>query len=85
MLLTTFSKGKIEKGGVGYVRQNFWPLRQFKDLADVNRQARAWLDQVANQRLHSETRQGGPTSAFSPQPCERCQHWRATVATQPWP
>ncbi len=65
MWLTTFSKGKIEKGGIRYVRQNFWPLRQFTDLADVNRQARAWLDQVANQRLHRETRQR-PEERFRP-------------------
>jgi transposase len=60
-----WEKGKIERGGVAYLRQNFWPLRQFKDLADVNRQARAWLDQVANQRLHSETRQR-PDQRFQP-------------------
>ena len=58
----TFSKGKVERGGVGYLRQNFWPLRQFTDLSDVNRQVREWLDEVANQRLHRETRQ---------RPCER--------------
>ena len=52
-----WEKGKIEKGGIGYVRQNFWPLRQFADLADVNHQARAWLDEVANHRIHRETRQ----------------------------
>jgi transposase len=57
-----WEKGKVERGGVGYVRQNFWPLRQFADLSDVNRQVREWLDQVANQRLHRETRQ---------RPCER--------------
>jgi len=39
------------------VRQNFWPLREFTGLDDVNRQARQWLAEVANQRLHSETRQ----------------------------
>ena len=57
-----WEKGKVERGGVGYLRQNFWPLRQFTDLSDVNRQAREWLDEVANQRLHRETRQ---------RPCER--------------
>jgi hypothetical protein len=60
-----WEKGKIERGGIAYLRQNFWPLRQFKDLADVNRQARTWLDQVANQRLHSETRQR-PDQRFQP-------------------
>ncbi len=57
-----WEKGKVERGGVGYLRQNFWPLRQFTDLSDVNHQVREWLDHVANQRLHRETRE---------QPCER--------------
>ncbi len=35
-----WEKGKVERGGVGYVRQNFWSLRHFTDLADVNRQVR---------------------------------------------
>jgi transposase len=60
-----WEKGKVERGGVGYVRQNFWPLRHFTDLADVNRQVREWLDQVANQRLHRETRQR-PIDRFRP-------------------
>ena len=42
---------------IGYTRQNFWPLREFTDLNDVNRQARQWLSEVANQRQHRETRQ----------------------------
>src|SRR6516225_3500218 len=60
-----WEKGKVERGGVGYVRQNFWPLRQFTHLSDVNRQVREWLDQVANQRLHRETRER-PSERFRP-------------------
>ncbi len=52
-----WEKGKVERGGVGYLRQSFWPLRTFVDLADVNCQARQWLDAVANKRIHSETRE----------------------------
>lgn len=52
-----WEKGKIERGGIGYLRQGFWPLRTFLDLPDVNRQVREWLDQVANKRIHSETRE----------------------------
>ena len=37
-----WEKGKVERA-IGYVRQNFWPLRSFTDLADVNLQARRWL------------------------------------------
>jgi transposase len=61
-----WEKGKVERAGVGYVRQNFWPLRSFTDLDDVNRQARQWLTEVANQRQHRETRQR-PIERFQPQ------------------
>ena len=48
-------KGKIEKGGIHYLRHNFWPLRTFTDLPDINRQLRHWLDTQDNDRLHSTT------------------------------
>jgi transposase len=60
-----WEKGKVERAGIGYVRQNFWPLRQFSDLQDVNRQAQQWLKDVANQRLHRETRER-PMDRFQP-------------------
>ena len=65
MQLTTLSKGKIERA-IGYVRQNFWPLREFTDLHDVNRQVRQWLAEVANQRVHRETRER-PLDRFKPE------------------
>jgi transposase len=49
------AKGKIEKGGIHYVRYNFWPCRNFTTLNDVNNQAWAWRDQVANARIHGTT------------------------------
>src|ERR1700756_2715956 len=58
-----WEKGKIESA-IGYLRRNFWPLRTFTDLADVNRQVRQWLDEVANRRQHRETGQA---------PEERCR------------
>jgi len=61
-----WEKGKVEKGGVGYLRHNFWPLRTFTDLADVNSQARQWLDQIANKRVHRETREV-PDERFRPE------------------
>lgn len=60
-----WEKGKIERA-IGYLRQNFWPLREFTDLHDVNRQARQWLIEVANQREHRETRQR-PMDRFQPE------------------
>jgi len=49
-------KGKIE-AALKYVRQNFWPLRSFEELNDVQAQARQWLDTVANMRVHQTTGQ----------------------------
>lgn len=60
-----WEKGKVERA-IGYVRQNFWPLRTFTDLSDVNLQARQWLQQVANQRQHRETGQS-PEQRFQPE------------------
>lgn len=53
-------------GPIGYVRQNFWPLRSFRDLADVNTQARRWLEETANQRQHRETGEK-PDQRFRPE------------------
>jgi len=44
-------KGKVESA-IKYLRRNFWPVRTFTDLCDVNRQVRKWLDTVANVRVH---------------------------------
>jgi transposase len=60
-----WEKGKIERS-VGYLRQSFWPLRTFTDLADVNLQVRQWLEQVADQRRHRETNQT-PQERFQPE------------------
>lgn len=60
-----WEKGKVERAGVGYVRQNFWPLRTFTGLNDANRQLRQWLDEVANVREHRETREK-PADRFQP-------------------
>jgi transposase len=60
-----WEKGKVERA-IGYVRQNFWPLRSFSDLADVNAQARQWLNEVANRRTHRETGQH-PEERFQPE------------------
>ena len=49
-------KGKVENS-IKYIRQNFWPLRQFTDLADIQQQMRHWLANVANVRKHHTTGQ----------------------------
>jgi len=60
-----WEKGKVERA-IGYIRQNFWPLRSFTDLPDVNAQARQWLNEVANQRQHRETGEK-PDERFQPE------------------
>lgn len=51
-----YEKGKVERA-IQYVRRNFWPLRSFHDLNDVQKQARDWIDTVANVRIHQTTGQ----------------------------
>jgi transposase len=48
------TKGKVESG-VRYVKGNFWVGLHFTDVADLNAQARLWLDMVANPRIHGTT------------------------------
>jgi len=48
-------KGRVEDA-IKFLRGNFWPGRTFRDLADLNAQARAWRDGIANQREHRVTR-----------------------------
>ncbi len=48
-------KGRVENA-IKFLRGNFWPGRTFRDLADLNAQAQAWRDGLANQREHRVTR-----------------------------
>lgn len=59
-------KGKVEKGVIHYIRHNFWPLRSFRDLSDVQTQGCHWRDTVANVRVHATTGQR-PIDRFQPQ------------------
>lgn len=49
-------KGKVENI-IKYIRYNFWPLRTFKNLAEVQIQADHWRDNIANVRNHATTGQ----------------------------
>ena len=49
-----YEKGKVENA-IKYLRNNFWPLRTFTGLADVQTQVQNWLDNVANIRKHHTT------------------------------
>jgi transposase len=49
-------KGIVE-AGVKYVKRNFLPLRAFRDLVDLNEQARRWVMEEAGVRIHGTTRE----------------------------
>ncbi len=49
-------KGIVE-AGVKYVKGNFVPTRSFRDLADLNAQARRWVLEEAGVRVHGTTRE----------------------------
>jgi transposase len=50
------TKGKVERP-VRYLRDNFAYGRTFANDADLDQQRRAWLDDVANVRVHATTRE----------------------------
>jgi transposase len=59
-------KGRVENA-VGYVKKNFLAGLELPDsLAALNTAARRWMDEVANVRLHGETRQT-PATLFAAQ------------------
>jgi transposase len=47
-------KGRVESG-VKYAKRQLLPLREFRDLADANRQAREWVLGPAGNRTHGTT------------------------------
>ena len=49
-----YEKGKVERS-ISYVRQNFSALRKFTSLAEANREAKVWLEEKANCRIHNTT------------------------------
>jgi len=49
------TKGKVERP-FRYIREDFFLGGSFRNLDDLNRQLRHWLDAVANPRLHATTK-----------------------------
>lgn len=56
-------KGRVERG-IRYIRDNFWPARQWKDLDDLNAQAKAWCETTAMNRPCPEDRSMTVGEAF---------------------
>jgi transposase len=50
-------KGKVEQGGVHYVKRNFLAGRKPLVITDANQAAWRWLEQVAGQRRHGTTQE----------------------------
>jgi hypothetical protein len=56
-------KGKVEQGGVHYVKRNFLGGREVSSLSQANRDALAWCLTTAGQRVHGTTKQA-PLARF---------------------
>lgn len=56
-------KGIVESG-VKYIKRGFLPLREFRDLADANRQLQTWVMEQAGNRIHGTTR-AAPLKRFA--------------------
>jgi transposase len=67
-------KGKVEQGGVHYVKRNFLGGRAPTTLTEANRDVLQWVQTTAGQRIHGTTRE---------KPLERFETERA--ALQPLP
>jgi transposase len=50
-------KGKVEQGGVHYVKRNFLAGRELEPLDERNSKLRTWTEQVAGGRVHGTTKQ----------------------------
>lgn len=50
-------KGKVEKGGIHYVKRNFLGGREPTTLIQANRDVRRWALTVAGQRVHGTTKE----------------------------
>ncbi len=48
------TKGRVERA-IRYLKEHFWPGVRFTDLVALNDQVRAWLQGVANRRVHGST------------------------------
>jgi transposase len=67
-------KGKVEQGGVHYVKRNFLGGREPTNILQANRDVKRWVMTTAGQRIHGTTRE---------QPLKRFEIEQATL--QPLP
>jgi transposase len=69
-------KGKVEQGGVHYVKRNALAGRTFRDIHDGNRHLLRWCVEIAGRRVHGTTKQI-PLERFD-------QVERAALLPLPW-
>ena len=50
-------KGKVEQGGVHYVKRNFLAGRAFRDVVEANERALVWCVETAGRRIHGTTKE----------------------------
>ena len=50
-------KGKVEKGGVHYVKRNFLAGQTFRDIVQANERVLVWCDETAGARIHGTTKE----------------------------
>lgn len=50
-------KGKVEQGGVHYVKRNFLGGREVTDITKANRDGREWCMTTAGERIHGTTKE----------------------------
>jgi hypothetical protein len=60
-------KGRVESG-IKYLKRNFLPLREFRDLTDANRQLHDWILGEAGNRIHGSTHEKPLTRFATEQP-----------------
>jgi hypothetical protein len=64
MQLTALDKGKVEQGGVHYVKRNFLAGREPEPTDGLNARLVEWCREVAGERVHGTT-QVSPWARFS--------------------
>jgi len=50
-------KGKVEQGGVHYVKRNFLAGRAFRDVHEANERVLVWCVETAGRRIHGTTKE----------------------------
>jgi hypothetical protein len=57
-------KGRVERA-IRYARTSFWPARKWRDIDDLNEQAKAWCNGQAMERLWADDRTRTVAEAFA--------------------